>query len=140
VDILMIPGGRGTRTEVNNPNMLAFLQRQNQNTEWTTAVCTGSAVLAKAGILKNHKATSNKLAYSFATRQDREVLWQRRARWVTDGKFMTSSGVSAGTDMALSLVEKLYGRPAAENIARGAEYHWNDDPDNDAFAADTPSL
>lgn len=137
VDILMIPGGRGTRTEVNNANLLAFLRQQNQRTEWTTSVCTGSAILARAGILKNRKATSNKLAYSFATRQDPEVLWQGRARWVTDGKFMTSSGVSAGTDMALSLVEKLYGRPAAEKIARGAEYHWNDDPNNDAFAVET---
>lgn len=59
---------------------------------------------------------------------------------VTDGKFMTSSGVSAGTVMALCLVEKLYGRPAAEKITRGAEHHWNDDPDNDAFAVHTPSL
>jgi len=134
LEILMIPGGMGTRTEVDNPVMLEFLRRQDEGTEWTTSVCTGSAVLAKAGLLKGRAATSNKLAYKFATSQDPEVHWRSSARWVVDGKYITSSGVSAGTDMALGLVEKLYGRAVAERIAHGAEYAWNDDPANDPFA------
>lgn len=134
LDILMIPGGEGTRREVDNPRMLDFLRRQDRATEWTTSVCTGSAVLAKAGILRGRKATSNKLAWVWATGQSSEVDWQASARWVVDGKFITSSGVSAGTDMALALVERIYGRTIAERIARGAEYTWSNDPENDPFA------
>ena len=56
------------------------------------------------------------------------------ARWVEDGKYFTSSGVSAGMDMALGLIAKLLDRATAEDIARGAEYEWNSDPDRDPFA------
>ncbi|MBD3769306.1 MAG: DJ-1/PfpI family protein [Rhodobacterales bacterium] len=133
-DIIMIPGGMGTRTEVNNPVMLDFLRKQDEGTEYTTSVCTGSAVLAKAGILDGRKATSNKMAWAFVTSQDGDVLWQPSARWVEDGKYVTSSGISAGIDMALALIEDLEGREKAENIARVAEYIWNDDPSDDPFA------
>jgi putative intracellular protease/amidase len=133
-DILMVPGGTGTRREVDNTVMLAFLRRQDQGTTWTTSVCTGSGLLAKAGILDGRKATSNKVAWSWATAQSANVAWQGRARWVFDGKYVTSSGVSAGTDMALALVEKLKGRTAADEAARVTEYVWNDDPGNDPFA------
>lgn len=136
LEILMIPGGGGTRIEVNNPAMLAFLRKQDRGTEFTTSVCTGAAVLAKAGILDGRKATTNKRAYKWATSQSAAVQWQGRARWVVDGKYVTSSGVSAGTDMALGLVEKLYGRAKATEIAQGAEYVWNSDPHNDPFAVD----
>lgn len=133
-DILMIPGGGGTRVEVNNLEMLAFLRKQDQGTQWTTSVCTGSAVLAKAGILDGRKATSNKLAFAWASSQSARVAWQGHARWVIDGKYITSSGVSAGTDMALGLVEKLYGREKADQTARFTEYVWDDDPSKDPFA------
>jgi len=135
-EIIMIPGGMGTRREVNNPAMLDFLRQQDRGTEWTTSVCTGSAVLAKAGILSGRNATSNKMAWKFAIGQASDVHWQGHARWVIDGKYVTSSGVSAGSDMALGLVERLYGRALAERIARGAEYSWNDDPTNDPFAVE----
>ena len=133
-DILMVPGGAGTRVEVNNPAMIAFLRKQDRGTVWTTSVCTGSALLAKAGILDGRKATSNKLAFSWIQSQSDKVAWQAHARWVVDGKYYTSSGVSAGTDMALALVEKLYGRAAAEKTASFTEYVWNDDPAKDPFA------
>lgn len=133
-EIIMVPGGAGTRREVDNPAMLEFLRRQDAGTEWTTSVCTGSALLARAGILDGRKATSNKRAWEFATSQDEDVLWQGEARWVVDGKHITSSGISAGTDMALGLVEMLYGRERADRIAHSAEYSWNDDPQNDPFA------
>ncbi|WP_235995713.1 DJ-1/PfpI family protein [Burkholderia aenigmatica] len=133
-DILMVPGGMGARKEVHNPALLEFLRKQDKGTEWTTAVCTGSAILAKAGILKGRRATSNKLAYEFAVNQDRSVLWQGSARWVIDGKYVTSSGVSAGTDMAIGLVEKLYNRQTADKIARETEYVWNDNPTMDPFS------
>lgn len=132
--ILMVPGGRGARREVDNSALLEFIRIQDKGTEWTTAVCTGSAILARAGVLQGLNATSNKLAFDFAVNQDRSVLWNRDARWVVDGKYVTSSGVSAGTDMALGLVEKIYDRHMAEKIAHETEYVWNDDPTMDLFS------
>lgn len=134
LDIMMVPGGTGTRTELNNQVFLDFIRKQNENTQLTTSVCTGSALLAKAGLLKGHKATSNKNFFSLATQQDPSVDWQGKARWVEDGKFITSSGVSAGTDMALGLVARLYGKERASLLAHSLEYEWNDDPNNDPFA------
>lgn len=134
LDIMMVPGGVGTYTEINNSAMLDFLRKQNEKTQITTSVCTGSAILAKAGLLKGHKATSNKNFFSLAVKQDPSVDWQGKARWVEDGKFITSSGVSAGTDMALGLVAKLYGKERAGLLAHSLEYIWSDDPNNDPFA------
>ena len=91
-------------------------------------------LLAKAGILDGRRATTNKVAFAWVASQSSRVDWQKTARWVVDGKFMTSSGVSAGTDMALGLVEKLYGRAMADSVARAAEYRWNNDPADDPFA------
>jgi len=133
-DILMIPGGMGTRREVHNPAMLNFLRRQDRGTEYTTSVCTGAALLAKAGLLNARKATTNKRAWVWATSQDAKVAWEPSARWVVDGKYVTSSGVSAGTDMALALVQRLYGRDRAMQAAEVAEYVWNDAAENDPFA------
>lgn len=134
LDIMMVPGGVGTRTELNNPVFIEFLRKQDEKTQLTTSVCTGSALLAKAGLLKGHKATSNKNFFSLATQQDPSVDWQGTARWVEDGKFITSSGVSAGTDMALGLVAKLYGKERASLLAHSLEYQWSDDPADDPFA------
>ena len=134
LDVLMIPGGMGARREVNNDALLAFLRTRSAEARWTTSVCTGSALLAKAGLLDGRRATSNKLAFDWATTQSPRVQWQRQARWVADSPFMTSSGVSAGTDLALALVEHLYDRAIAERIAKTAEYVWNDDPSSDPFA------
>ncbi len=134
LDIMMIPGGVGTRTELNNPAYLDFIRKQDAKTQLTTSVCTGSALLAKAGILKGRKATSNKNFFSLAVDQDPSVDWQGRARWVEDGKYITSSGVSAGTDMALGLVARLYGKERAALLARSLEYVWSDDAANDPFA------
>ncbi|MGE0443105.1 MAG: DJ-1/PfpI family protein [Gemmatimonadales bacterium] len=134
LDIVMVPGGLGTRTELGNEAFLDYLRRVNQASELTTSVCTGSALLAKAGFLKGHRATSNKAFFSLATDQDTEVTWVPTARWVEDGKFITSSGVSAGTDMALALIGRLFGKERARQLAYSLEYQWNDDPTNDPFS------
>lgn len=136
LEIVMVPGGMGTRTEVDNPAILDFIRAQDRGSDWTTSVCTGAALLARAGILDDRAATSNKLAFDWVASQGSAVRWQRRARWVADGKYMTASGVSAGMDMALHLVERLHGRAAADDAARLAEYVWNDDPSDDPFAPD----
>lgn len=134
LDILMIPGGVGTRTQLLNPVMIDYLTQQHARTQVTTSVCTGSALLAKAGILKGHKATSNKAFFSMAVDEDPSVDWIVKARWVEDGKLLTSSGVSAGTDMALALVAKLYGKEHAQHLARSLEYEWHEDASVDPFA------
>jgi putative intracellular protease/amidase len=134
LDIMMVPGGSGTHTELKNPVFLDYLRAQDQHTQLTTSVCSGSALLARAGLLKGHRATSNKLYFSLATSQDASVDWIKHARWVEDGKYITSSGVAAGTDMALSVLARIYGREQARQLARALEYLWNEDPDNDPFA------
>ena len=102
LDLLMVPGGIGTRREVNNPVLLDWLKTRSEQAELVASVCTGSALLAKAGVLDGVRATTNKLAFAWASSQSAKVLWQRQARWVEDGKFFTSSGVSAGIDLALA--------------------------------------
>ncbi|AHE52945.1 hypothetical protein NX02_06065 [Sphingomonas sanxanigenens DSM 19645 = NX02] len=134
-DILMVPGGMGTRPLVRDGALLDFVRRQDRATRWTASVCTGAAILARAGLLDGREATTNKLAFDWVAGQSDKVRWQRKARWVFDGKYATSSGVSAGTDMALALVEKLYGRKAAEHAATIAEYRWHDDAADDPFAS-----
>jgi putative intracellular protease/amidase len=133
-DVLLVPGGMGARAEVDNPVMLAFLRRQARQASWVTSVCTGAALLAKAGLLDGRRATTNKNAFAWVAAQSDKVDWRPRARWVVDGDVMTSSGVSAGTDMALALVERLYDRQTANAAARSAEYVWNRDPEDDPFA------
>jgi transcriptional regulator GlxA family with amidase domain len=134
VDILMIPGGMGTRREVNNEAFLNAFKALATTATKVATICTGSAVLAKTGLLDGHKATTNKRAYAWATSQSDKVTWIPEARWVEDGKFFSSSGVSAGIDMALGLIAHLYGRDTAIRIANGAEYEWHEDSHWDPFA------
>ena len=134
LDIVMIPGGMGTRREVNNAPFLASFKSMAEATPHVASICTGSAVLAKTGLIDGLKATTNKRSYKWATSQGEKVKWVAQARWVEDGKYFTSSGISAGTDMALALIDKLFGRETAIKVANGAEYEWNTDPHHDPFA------
>jgi putative intracellular protease/amidase len=134
LDIVMIPGGIGTRREVNNPAFLDAFRALADATPQVATICTGSGVLAKTGLLDGVKATSNKMAWKWATAQGASTVWVPKARWVEDGKFLSSSGVSAGTDMALALIAKLYGKDMAQWVANRAEYRWHDDPTDDPFA------
>lgn len=131
--VLLIPGGMGTRREVTNAPFLSRLADVCERAQYVLAVCTGSALLAKAGVLKEKRATSNKMAFAWASAQDADVVWVRRARWVRDGKYYTSSGVSAGIDMALGFISDIAGESMADAIARRIEYLWNRDPNTDPF-------
>ena len=135
IDVLLVPGGIGTRGEVNNPVLLNWLKERSQQAELVASVCTGSALLAKAGVLDGLRATSNKLAFAWAASQSEKVQWQQQARWVEDGKVFSSSGVSAGIDMALAVIAKLVSQRAAEQAANFAEYTWQRDADCDPFAS-----
>ena len=139
-DLLLIPGGAGTRTEIGNPAMIEFLSTRTARAELVATVCTGSALLAKTGVLDGHRATSNKQVFALATQQSDAVTWVEAARWVEDGKFFTSSGVSAGMDMSLAIIARLFGRDSAQKIARYAEYCWQEDPDHDPFVGDLNEL
>ncbi len=133
-DMLLVPGGRGTRREVDNPALLEWLRAQSAKAELVTSVCTGSALLARAGVLDGARATTNKRSFAWATSQSDKVDWQKKARWVEDGRFFTSSGVSAGMDMALAIIEKLIGPESAEQVATWTEYEWHRDASWDPFA------
>ena len=134
IDILLVPGGIGTLTQLRNSKLIEFLQARHNETTWTTSVCTGSALLAKAGILDGLRATSNKAFFSIAKNESDKVQWQEVARWVEDGKVFTSSGVSAGTDMSLALVSKIFGLERARLLAKQLEYQWHEDKNVDPFA------
>ena len=135
IDVLLVPGGIGTRREVNNPVLLNWLKKRSQHAELVASVCTGSALLAKAGVLDGLRATSNKLAFVWAASQSEKVQWQQQARWVEDGKVFSSSGVSAGIDMSLAVIAKLVSQQAAEDAANFAEYTWQRDASCDPFAS-----
>jgi transcriptional regulator GlxA family with amidase domain len=133
-DILVIPGGFGTRQAVNDEQFLTKLGTISRRAPITTTVCTGSALLARTGLMDGRPATSNKISWDWVQQQGPKVLWRRKARWVDDGNLVTSSGVSAGIDMALALVGRLHGRDVAVAAARNMEYLWHDRPDDDPFA------
>jgi putative intracellular protease/amidase len=134
LDVLLIPGGIGTRRLVSSQPFLDELRRQCDWARYVATVCTGSGLLARTGALDGRAATSNKFAFNWAVSQGPKVRWVAAARWVEDGKFFTSSGVSAGMDMALGLIARVFGRETSLEVARRAEYEWHEDKDRDPFA------
>jgi putative intracellular protease/amidase len=133
LDLILLPGGIGTLPQLENPALLGFLRERAARAELTMSVCSGSALLAKAGLLDGRRATSNKQFFDLARSQSAKVDWVTEARWVEDGPFATSSGVSAGIDMALAVIARLYGEPRAQLIADATEYQWQTDPTRDPF-------
>lgn len=132
--VLLIPGGQGTRPLVMEPAFIESLKNIVIQSEYCLTVCTGSALLAKTKLLDNRKATSNKNALAWAQSINANVHWVNQARWVVDEKYYTSSGISAGIDMALGFVADRFGVDQAQNIADSIEYIWNSDPNEDPFA------
>ncbi|MDH3641527.1 MAG: DJ-1/PfpI family protein [Gammaproteobacteria bacterium] len=135
LDLLLVPGGIGTVPELDNPAYLEFLRDREREAQTVMSVCSGSALLARAGLLDGKRATSNKMFFSLATSQSDAVEWVEAARWVADGKMVTSSGVSAGTDMALAVIADLFGEERAEQVAAYTEYQSHKDPNADPFVA-----
>ncbi len=133
-DVLFIPGGMGTRVEVNNAELLKQIKSISEQSRFVLTVCTGSALLAKTGLLDGKKATSNKRSFDWVQSCSNKVDWVREARWVVDGKYYTSSGVSAGMDMALGFVSDQFGIEEARSIAFRIEYSWQEDKNVDGFS------
>lgn|GEM_PF-268614 len=132
LDVLMVPGGIGTLVEVDNPEMIKFLQQAVPKVAVATSVCTGSALYAKAGLLEGVQATGNKVFFDYLVSQG-PADWQLEARWVESGRFFTSSGVSAGIDMSLAVIARFFGTDAARLVAQSTEYEWNEDAEHDPF-------
>jgi transcriptional regulator GlxA family with amidase domain len=138
VDVLVVPGGIGTRREVDNSALLSWLRARAETAELVSSVCTGAALLARAGLLDGRRATTNKRAFDWVESQGPRVKWIREARWVEDGKFATSAGVSAGIDMALGLIARMHTTESAEKVAIQMEYEWHRDATRDPFAKVKP--
>lgn len=133
-DIVLVPGGSGTRGLVGDEDFLGWLRNWAEGANLVTSVCTGSAVLAAAGLLEGYRVTSNKAAFTWVRSHGERVDWIASARWVEDEDRWTSSGVAAGMDMTAALLANLFGEEVAERAAARAELEVHDDASWDPFA------
>jgi len=121
LDVLLVPGGMGTRREVSNPAVIGWIRATSATVTWTTSVCTGALLLHEAGPARGRRvATHHSFEDTLEERGDITVV--RDARYVVDGDVVTSQGVSAGIDMALWLVGRLHGREHARAVRRYIQY------------------
>ncbi|MBA3866879.1 MAG: DJ-1/PfpI family protein [Solirubrobacterales bacterium] len=121
-DLLLVPGGRGSRGLMQDEQLLQWLRDVDRTTKWTTSVCTGSLLLGAAGLLQGKRATGNWLVLDPLREFGADPVG---GRWVEDGKILTAAGVTAGIDMALHLVAVEAGPEVAQAVQLGLEY----DPD-----------
>jgi transcriptional regulator GlxA family with amidase domain len=121
IDLLLVPGGFGTRALLEDEQTLTWICGVAAKARQTTSVCTGSLLLAKAGLLKGRRATTHWGALDLLDSLDAGVTVDRESRWVDDG-IITSAGVAAGIDMAFYVVECLCGKDVADETAHYIEY------------------
>jgi len=121
IDILVVPGGFGTRALLGDEAALAWIRRAAAAASLVTSVCTGALLLAKNGLLRGRRATTHWAALDLLASLDSTIDVQRAARVVSD-TIVTSAGVSAGMDMAFAVVEKLHGPEVARETAHYIEY------------------
>jgi transcriptional regulator GlxA family with amidase domain len=121
-DIVLVPGGKGSRSLLDDRTLLSWLREIDRTTTWTTSVCTGSLLLGAAGLLERRRATGHWLYLEPLREYGADPVG---GRYVADGKVITAAGVSAGIDMALYLVGREVGPEVAQAIQLGIEY----DPD-----------
>jgi putative intracellular protease/amidase len=118
-DIIVVPGGPGPLPLAPDGPLLTWLRTADATSTWTTSVCTGSLLLAAAGLLKGRRATSHWLALEELKRHGVEPTGERV---VTDGKYVTAAGVSSGIDMGLTLLGRIAGDDHAQLVQLAAEY------------------
>jgi transcriptional regulator GlxA family with amidase domain len=121
LDVLLVPGGMGTRREVENQPLLEWIARTAERCRWVTSVCTGSLLLHGAGVARGRRITTH-WAFVDALRQRGDATVLDDVRWVRDGNLVTAAGVSAGIDMALWLVGQLYDPATARKVQRYIQY------------------
>ena len=124
-DIILVPGGMGTRREMNNPRMLQWVRHHAKSAELVLSVCSGALVLAKAGLLNGLKATTHHYALDELRAIHPDIGVDGQRRFIDNGRVIVSAGISAGIDMSLHVVARLLGREQALETARYMEYKWN---------------
>lgn len=122
LEILLHPGGRGTRALLRDAEHLDWIRSQRRSVPLMSSVCTGSLVYAAAGLLQDRPATTHWGAIEELHALDTSIQIRNQERWVDDGDMITSAGVSAGIDMALHLVDRLAGTQRARQVRRGIQY------------------
>ena len=120
-DLLVIPGGVGTRALLDRRHVIDWIRQQAREAETVTSVCTGALLLARAGLLRGRRATTHWGALDLLGSLDETLIVERTERVVHDG-VITSAGISAGIDMALTVVELLHGRAVADETAKYIEF------------------
>ncbi|WP_163583381.1 DJ-1/PfpI family protein [Gracilibacillus saliphilus] len=131
LDILVVPGGYGAEEiEINNSNLIEWINQRYSQVECIASVCTGALLLAKAGLLNGRKATTHWMDQDRLAKEFPLVAVQRNVKFIDEGKVITSGGISAGIDMSFYLISRIYGRNVAAEIAKRMEY--------DSFFQDRP--
>lgn len=140
-DMVLLPGGLGARGpdgEKNTGPVVDFLKSLDLSGDGSIkhvlTVCTGSEILARTGILDGRKATTNKRAFNEVKAKHPKVTWVSKSRWVVDRNIWTSSGISAGIDLAFAWIAHVFGEEVAQYTADRSEYERNTDADEDRFA------
>lgn len=123
-DILLIPGGIGTRREMNSSAMLDWIKRTSEKAELLLSVCTGSLLLGKAGLLDGLQTTTHQGAIELLKQTAPKATVHAIRRFVDNGRVICSGGIAAGIDMSLHIVARLLGRDVAEETAKHMEYPW----------------
>jgi transcriptional regulator GlxA family with amidase domain len=118
-DIIVVPGGPGQASQMDGSALRDWLIAADETSTWTTSVCTGSLILAGAGLLDGRQATTNWMAMAELAGLGAKPLQER---YVFDGKYATAAGVSAGIDMALALAGRIGGDELAQRLQLGIEY------------------
>lgn len=124
LDILLVPGGFGTRRAVQNPVLLDWIRAQSTQVALRTSVCTGAFFYAEIGLLDGHAATTHWGSIDRLQQGYPQIDVQENVRYIDEGTIVTSAGISAGIDMALHVVSRLHGQETAETTARQMEYDW----------------
>ena len=122
LDIICIPGGQGTRTVIHDPAIMTWVKDTAQRCEWVTSVCTGAFVIAKAGLADGKRLTTHWANFDEFKTLGLPGDLVPHVRYVRDGHLLTSSGVSAGIDMALWLVGEIFTPQFARDVQRAMQY------------------
>jgi transcriptional regulator GlxA family with amidase domain len=133
IDVLIIPGGVGTRDDTTIGPVIELSRQLYPRVQYVFTVCTGSSVIARAGILDGKRATTNKVRFRSIAQDNPQVNWIKKARWVVDGNIWTSSGVTAGIDAMFAFLKSIYGEELATRTAEMMEHIRHEDPDDDPF-------
>jgi transcriptional regulator GlxA family with amidase domain len=127
LDVLVVPGGWGTRAEIKNARLLDWIRARAAQVETLTSVCTGSMLLGQAGLLDGRHATTHWRSLQWMREAFPAVTVEDKLHVVEDGNVLTSAGISAGIDMALRVIARYHGEAVARNTARNMEYRYPDD-------------